>query len=361
VAIAMSEPKVRAIPAGGEFVQVAEVRRGDAPESWHFGAVAVVSPEGESITGCGDAAVETFVRSAAKPFQILPLLEAGGLERYQLSLEDIALICASHSGNPEHVARSTALLERAGFDLSGLRCGGHPPMNPAAAEQLRLAGECPTALHNNCSGKHAGQLMACRLLDLDPAEYEAPEHPLQLRILGEVERFFDLDRSAIGRGIDGCSLPTFCVPLDRLARAYARLADPRRSGLEEEESKRVDHIYKAMTEAPDMVAGAERFTSRLMTVTGGRVLGKEGAEGVYAMAVRGPRPLGIALKIADGGERARDAVVVEVLAALGCLTETDLEEFAPYRSVVLRNWCGIEVGEIVATVRLEDASATPGD
>jgi len=297
------------------FEVLAEVRRGRVAESWHLGAIAVVAPEGELVAFCGDPSVRTYVRSAAKPVQAIPLLVGGGAERFSLTPSDIALMCASHSGNPEHTARAADLLERVGLDESALRCGSHPPMNVAAADALKAGGVEPTPLHNNCSGKHAGMLLACELLGFDKASYDAVDHPLQERILVEIERFFDVGRGEMEIGIDGCSLPTFRAPLRALARAYSRLADPRRSGLAGELAERTDQVYDAMTGEPGMVAGEERFTTRLMQVTEGRVLGKEGAEGVYAMAVRDPLPLGIAVKIADGGERSRDAVVVALVGA----------------------------------------------
>lgn len=299
----------------------------------------------------GDPEAATFLRSATKPFQCLPLVLAGGAERFGLEPADLALICASHGGTPAHAARAADLLARGGFSEKDLLCGAHWPLDEDAARRLREAGETPTALHNNCSGKHAGMLLACRMLDLPAADYIAADHPWQRRILGHVTDFFG---QSIDFAVDGCSVPTYRVPLAAAARAYACLADPEAAGLEAGTAAAVSRIVRAMTGVPEMVAGPGRFTTRLMEVTGGRVLGKEGAEGFYGLAVRGPVALGIALKIADGGERCRDGVVLDVLRQLGSLSGAEFEELAALHHKPLYNHRGIEVGEVRPEVDLEE-------
>jgi L-asparaginase II len=327
--------------------------RSGQPESWHFGAVAVVTPEGQLVARCGDPAVATFVRSAAKPFQALPLLLAGGAERFALDDADLALICASHSGTPEHAARAADLLARGGFTAADLLCGVHSPFDRATARALRQAGEEPTALHNNCSGKHAGMLLACRLLDLSAAAYTAPDHPLQQQILGHVARCCGVFAEEIAVGVDGCSVPSYHLPLAAAARGYAALADPRAAGLPEEVAAALEQVVRAMTGEPGQVAGPGRFTTRLMAAAGGRVLGKEGAEGFYGLAVRGPVALGIALKIADGGERCRDGVVLDLLRRMGSLSNEEFQDLADLYRPTLTNHRGLTVGEVVPEVDLE--------
>jgi L-asparaginase II len=316
--------------------------------------VAAVTPEGRLVAFQGDPQTATFLRSAAKPFQCLPLLLAGGGERFGLAAADVALICASHGGTPEHTRRAADLLARGGFGIADLLCGAHWPMDPQAAEELRRSGEAPTALHNNCSGKHAGMLLACRLLGLPTADYVAAGHPWQQRILGHVAGFCGLPAESIGQALDGCSVPTYHVPLAAAARGYAALADPRAAGLGAAESAAVEVIVRAMTGEPEMVAGPGRFTTRLMAATGGRVLGKEGAEGFYGLAVRGPVALGIALKIADGGERCRDGVVLDVLRQLGSLSGEEFAALADLHSPPLHNHRGLAVGEVRPEVDLEE-------
>jgi len=311
----------------------------------------VVTPEGRLVARLGDPGLATYMRSAAKPFQALPLVLAGGIERFSLTAADLALICASHGGTPEHTARAASLLERGGFTAADLLCGAHPPMDRASA-----APTPPTALHNNCSGKHAGMLLACRLLDLPTADYVDPAHPLQRRILGVVARLCGLPAEAVGVGIDGCSAPTFHVPIEAAARSYAALAHGAGAGLdaviEAPLAPALERIVRSMAEAPEMVAGPGRFTTRLIAVTGGRVVGKEGAEGFYTIAVRGPVALGIALKIADGGERCRDSVTLDVLRQTGSLSGAELAELADFYAPPLYNHRGLRTGSVVPEVEL---------
>lgn len=305
------------------------------------------------VARLGDPGVATFVRSAAKPFQALPLLLAGGEERFGLSAADLALICASHSGAPAHVARAADLLARGGFEVGDLLCGAHPPLDRAVARRLREAGEAPTPLHNNCSGKHAGMLLACRLLGLPPAGYVDPAHPLQQLILDHVARCCGVFREEVGIGVDGCSVPAYALPVAAAARGYAALADPRAAGLPEEVAGAVERVVAAMTGEPEMVAGPGRFTTRLIAAAGGRVLGKEGAEGFYGVTVRGPVALGLALKIADGGERCRDGVVLDLLRAMGSLAGEEFQQLADLYRPTLVNHRGLRVGEVVPEVDLE--------
>ena len=300
----------------------------------------------------GAAATATFLRSAAKPFQVLPLLLAGGAERFALDDADLALVCASHSGTPEHTRRALSLLERGGFGVADLLCGAHPPFDRESAKALARCGEAPSPLHNNCSGKHAGMLLACRLLDLPTASYVEPDHPLQERILAQLAALLGCDRQAIGIGVDGCSVPSYHLPIEAAARGYAALADPVAAGLPSAVAAAVRRVVTAMTAEPGMVAGPGRFTTHLMEVTGGRVLGKEGAEGFYAAAVRGPVALGIAVKIADGGERCRDGVVLDLLRQMGSLSGEEFASLREHYRPILRNCRGLVVGEVSPEVEL---------
>jgi L-asparaginase II len=319
----------------------------------------VVTPEGRLVARLGDPGMATYVRSAAKPFQALPLVLAGGIERFSLSAADLALICASHGGTPEHAARAASLLERGGFTAADLLCGVHPPMDRESARRLQEEGLPPTPLHNNCSGKHAGMLLACRLLDLPTAEYSDPAHPLQQKILGCVARLCGLPAEAVGVGTDGCSAPTFHLPIEAAARSYAALAYGAGAGLGDPPlEKALEQIVRSMGEAPEMVAGPGRFTTRLIAATGGRVVGKEGAEGFYALAVRGPVALGIALKIADGGERCRDGVVLDVLRQAGSLSGAELAELEDSYEPPLYNHRGLRTGSVVPEVELAEIDST---
>ncbi len=337
----------------GPFDLVARAARNGWTECWHYGACAVCTPDGRLVARVGDPRQAIFLRSAAKPFQAVPFLSGGGRAAFDLAQADLALICASHSGTQEHVARARGLLEKGGFDAEHLLCGAHAPLDKASARRLTESGQAPGSLHHNCSGKHAGMLLACRLWNLSTADYAAADHPLQQKILDAVSELCGVDREEIGVAIDGCSVPTFRLPLRGLARGYAGLADPEGAGLSEERRQAVGRIVDAMTGAPEMVAGSGRFTTRLMEVTQGRILAKEGAKGVYAAAIRGPVALGVALKIADGSERCRDGVVLDILRQLGSLSAAEAEELAPFRRVALRNVGGQIIGEVAPEVELE--------
>jgi len=337
-------------------VPLASVLRGPAVESVHLGTVAVVSPGGRPVASCGDAGRATVLRSTAKPFQALPLVLGGGVEAFGLEEADLALVCSSHAGTPAHAARAAALLARAGLTAADLLCGAHRPLDAAAAAELDRRGEAPSALHNNCSGKHAGMMLACRTLGLPTRGYVERDHPLQLRIAEEVAGACALEAEDVARAVDGCSAPTFVVPLDRLARAYAALAAPAASGLDAARVRGLERVAAAMAARPDMLSGPGRFTTALVAATGGRILGKEGHEGVYGIAIRGPVAMGAALKIADGGERARDTVVLDLLRQLGALSALETSELAPFYRPEVRNHRDLVVGEIVAELELAEAA-----
>jgi L-asparaginase II len=344
------------------FARLARVTRGGEDESWHFGVAAVVTPEGRLVARVGDPSVATVIRSAAKPFQSLSLLLAGGEEAFGLSDADLALICASHGGTPEHAERAAALLARGGFGPEDLRCGGHEPMDADAARALREAGRESTGLHNNCSGKHAGMLLATKLLGQPADSYLSPDHPLQRANLSRVARFCGVPEASIGISVDGCGVPAYHLPVAAAARGYAALADPdaaRADGgigglpVSAEEAAAARRALRAMAAAPAMVAGPGRFTTRLIEATGGRVVGKEGAEGFYGVAVRGPVALGVAVKVADGSGRCRDGVVLDLLRATGSLSGDEMARLEEYRAPVRRNVVGREVGRVVPDLALE--------
>lgn len=209
-------------------------------------------------------------------------------------------------------------------------------------------------LHNNCSGKHAGMLLACRLLDLPSDDYIAADHPLQLRILKEIALFAGVEETSIGLATDGCSVPSYRLPMAAAARAYAALADPVAAGLDDERCKAVDRVFDSMTEVPEMVAGLGRFTTRLIEATKGRILGKEGAQGFYGIAVREPVVLGLTVKIADGGESCRDSVVLEILRQLDCIGDQELAQLRDFRRPAVKNCRSWVVGEIFPDFELEE-------
>jgi L-asparaginase II len=335
---------------------LARVFRGTHVESVHRGNLAVCDATGRVRERCGDAGAPVYARSAAKPFQAMPLLLAGGEKRFRLGDAELALLCASHGGEPAHVAGARDLLARGGFRAADLECGAHAPMHEPSARALVRRGQPPTVLHNNCSGKHAGMLLACRVLDLPSAGYTDVAHPLQRRIRTLLARYAGVPESRITVGVDGCHLPVFRLPLSGLATAYARLVAPRLPGEDAFAARVRARLVRAMTRRPDMVAGTGRFTTDFMARGKGRWIGKEGAEGVYAAAAlprrKGETAVGIAFKIEDGSARPRDAVTLSVLDRLGLLPLEDRRALAAYAEPVVVNARGAEVGRIEADVPL---------
>lgn len=332
----------------------ARVLRGDFVESGHRGDAAVVDEDGGLLAGSGDPGRPIFPRSAAKPFQALALLEAGGAERFRLGSAEIALLCASHGGEPRHVRVARRLLERGGFAPRDLVCGPQEPMDPQAARLLVRRGEPATRLHNNCSGKHAGMLLACRARGFPPGGYWRADHPLQLEIRRRLARIASVRETGMRVAVDGCGLPVLSLPLSALALAYARLVSRGVAGESPVERRARLRICGAMWERPEMVAGRGRFTTAFLRAARNRSIGKEGAEAVYAIGIRPPSPseraVGIAFKIEDGGTRARDAVALSILDRLGWLSARERRELAPFAAPPVVNAAGAVVGSIRAEV-----------
>lgn len=333
---------------------IARVYRGSRVESVHRGSAAVVDERGTAMATCGDAALPVYARSAAKPFQAMPLLLAGGEKAFGLGDAEIALMCASHGGEPRHVRLARELLKRGGFKSTDLLCGAHLPMHDASARELTRRGEAPSALHNNCSGKHAGMLLACRLLGLSYADYTDAGHPLQRRIRSLLARYGAVPESEIAVAVDGCNAPVFRLPLSALAAAYAALMAGRLPGEDRAAAAVRARIVRAMTKSPAMVAGAGRFTTDFIVAGRGRWIGKEGAEGVYAVGLRprgtSRRAVGLAFKVEDGSARPRDAVTLDLLGRIGELPLPIRRTLAAYAEPLLHNARGFEVGRIEASV-----------
>ncbi len=329
---------------------LARVRRGLSAESIHRGDVAVVDESGRLAGSCGDPALPTFLRSAAKPFQALPLLEAGGAKAFRLTPRDVALICASHGGEPRHVQGARRLLARGGFSPGDLVCGPHLPVHEPSARALLARGERPTRLHNNCSGKHAGLLLACRLLGLSPTGYWRGDHPLQRAIRRRISELTSFPASEMGEAVDGCGLVVYRVPLEAIALGYARLMSRAVPGESAAQAKARERIVAAMWAAPDMVAGTGFFTTEFLRAGVDRWIGKEGAEGVYAVGVRARGAAGIAsgvaLKIEDGSARARPAVTLAILREMGWMSASANRKLAAFAAPPVKNAAGMTVGSI---------------
>lgn len=332
-----------------------EVTRGDFVESTHRGTVAVVDQDGRIKASWGDPMRPAFMRSSAKPFQALPLLDSGAAQEFRVRQDELALVCASHAGQERHLDVLSGLLQRVGVDESQLQCGVHQPHDKEAACELRAHGEGPTVLHNNCAGKHIGMLAACKHLGYPLEDYLSIDHPLQQRILGTLARLAQVEPEQIGLAIDGCSAPNFSIPIHAIALAYARLAAGK--GEEGAPSSALAEIFNAMTQHPSLISGPEKFDALLMKAGQGDLLAKTGAEGVLAISLRGfeSEGLGIAMKIWDGDKsgRARSAAALEILSQLGWLKD---DQRAIVESVIppeVKTRRGRKVGEVRPNFRLE--------
>jgi L-asparaginase II len=318
--------------------------RGAIIENRHQVSLVVMTANRQILMSAGDDARLIPMRSSAKAFQAQALFQSGAFEQFQITAEELALACASHEGTTRHTQIALGLLERLNLSEADLACGVHPPINKAARQALEQRGEAPTALHNNCSGKHSGMLAVARALGVAPQGYERPEHPVQQLILRVIRELSGM--AEVPYGIDGCSVPAFSLPLAAAAWLFLQLAVPElapaayRAGLET--------TFQAKRRHPDLVAGEGAIDTVLMQAVPG-LAAKRGADGYYGMALReSPHgPLGIALKVDDGNQQAREAFVVRLLEHLGALSETPA---LLWRKPVLRNHRGLETGFIDAVI-----------
>jgi L-asparaginase II len=331
---------------------LAEALRGGVVESFHRGALAIVDADGAVHTALGDIDRPIFPRSAVKVLQALPLVASGAAEALGLSDEELALACASHGGEPHHAATAASMLAKAGVDAAALECGAHWPYHDGSIKAMAASGAQPSALHNNCSGKHAGFVcLGCGLAGGHAVAafvrgYVQPEHPVMREVTAALQAATGFDLSRAVRGTDGCSIPTYAIPLRNLAHAFARVATG--VGLSPGNARAAKRLRQAVARAPHMVAGTGRFDSRVMARLGERVFCKVGAEGVYCAAL--PEVgLGVALKMDDGNTaRAAEVVMAAVIEARLALDGEDAALMRSLSQVEMRNWNGLEVGSLRA-------------
>lgn len=330
---------------------VARVVRGRTTESVHRGHYVVIDGDRNIVASAGDPNTITFMRSAAKPIQAMHLITAGTANAFGFSDEEIALACASHSGEPRHTRIASLMLERIGLTEAHLRCGVHLPFNEKEADRMMREGEHPTQLHNNCSGKHIAMLATAKFTGNDLGEYENIEHPVQQMILADVSRMSELDSGRIQIAIDGCAAPNFAMPLASMAISFLNLVSAS-NAVSGSSATAAERIVEAMVKFPEIVGGTERLDTMLMQATAGRLVSKVGAEGVWLCGIlpceRFPRGAAIALKIEDGDDkRARPVVAVRLLERLGVLAEGLLPTLSP---MPIKNRRGDLVGQVEAII-----------
>lgn len=319
------------------------VTRGGIVESRHRGAFAVADAGGNLAAALGDIAGPVFPRSAIKAFQALPMVERAA-DRFGFTDAEIALACASHSGEPEHVRVARAMLGKLGLSESDLECGAHWPYDADATRALAAAGERPRAIHNNCSGKHAGMLALALALGATTKGYTDVSHPVQRAIAATMRDLCGIDPDAQPRGTDGCSVPTWAMPLEAWARGFSRFASG--AGLPPERQRAARRIMAAVRNHPFMVAGSERFCTKLMQAVP-RAFVKTGAEGVFCGAVP-HADFGLTVKCDDGAGRAAEVIMAALLAHLPVWTPEEEARLRSFATVPVTNRAGLEIGQLHA-------------
>ncbi|MBM4291425.1 MAG: asparaginase, partial [Deltaproteobacteria bacterium] len=327
-----------------------EAWRGEVLESVHRAHAVMLDEEGRVLARAGDPDLRTSARSAIKPFQAWASLRRGLRAALALTPDELALMCASHGGEEEHVATCERLLAKLKRDLSDLECGAHDPYHEPTARALLAAGRAPTAAHNNCSGKHCGMLALAAALGVESAGYTHPDHPVQREVLGALRELLGGDPRPLRLGVDGCSLPTPELSLRELAALFARLAAARRApGAPRDEA--LDEIFAAMVAHPHLVAGSGRFDTALMTRFGDEVVCKVGGEALHGLALRprGAGAVGVAVKVEDGAMRAINPATLCFLEAAGVLDRARLDgAVARFVAPAVRSCRGAVVGELRA-------------
>jgi len=320
---------------------VVEVLRGGRVESRHRGAGAVFDTDGRVVLEFGDIDQPVFPRSAVKAFQTLPLIESGGADALNFTQAELSLCCASHAGEPEHVALAAKILAKIGAGVDDLACGAHWPSGVAASRALARAGREPTQLHNNCSGKHSGFLCVACHNGWTLKGYETPSHPLQREIHATLEAMVEERLDDSRRGTDGCSIPTYAISLRGLARGFAKFASGQ--GLAPARAEAARRLREAVASEPFYVGGTDRFDTRLMSWLGARAFTKTGAEGVFCAALP-EQGLGVAVKVDDGAGRASEITIAALIRRFLALDEREAEKMAAFTNPDLRNWRGLLVG-----------------
>lgn len=324
---------------------IVEVTRGTGVESWHSGSAVVVKADGRIVAAWGEFTRSVFPRSAIKPLQALPLIESGAAEHFRVTDQEIALACASHSGEPIHTRLVSAWLRRLGLHATDLVCGPHTPLCDEAAKAVLRDRREPTPIHNNCSGKHAGFLTTALRMNVPAKSYADPDGSVQRRVLEALSDMGECDLTTAMRGTDGCGVPVVAMPLDAIALAMARLGRP--DGLPKVRRAAAARILAAVTRYPYLVAGNARFDTEVMAKNEGLVVIKGGAEGVCAASLPA-LGLGLAVKIDDGAKRAAETAMATLLARFPSADGRAYAGMGPFLRRPIYNTAGVHVGDIRA-------------
>ena len=331
-----------------------EHQRGGIAESFHRGVVCVIDKNGELVHQLGNVEQVCFPRSALKFFQHIPLITSGAFDHFGFTLKELALMCGSHNGEAMHVETANSILAKIGLGEESLGCGAQQPTRKDDYINLVKAGKEPSAIHNNCSGKHSGFLAWCKYHNQPIGSYLSAEHPLHIEIKRITAQFHEIDEKALILGLDGCSAPIFAMPVRNQAIAYKNLICPEKFG-DENLTRACQLIVQAITTYPEMIAGTKRYCTDLMAVTKGKIIGKTGADGVYCLAIP-EKGWGICIKIDDGRMGPQYNVAQQVIENLGLLNE---EEKALLRNYLInenKNYAGNFTGLTLCTQSLNRIS-----
>ncbi len=318
-----------------------EKTRGSLVESLHRATIAVVDGSGNTFANLGDPTKVTYWRSAAKPLQVFPLLQRDGITKYNLTLAEVAVMCASHAAEDIHTQATRSILTKAGLNEELLACGTHPPVNREVRDRMIKNGESETEIHHNCSGKHSGMLLLAKLLDASYNEYWTEEHPVQREMVSIISQLTEVTEDNIWLAKDGCGVPVFGIPIDRMAYAYSLFGC---SDLDSDLRYCFDTVQEAITTHPKMVAGTGRFNTKLMEVMGKKVVAKGGAQGVLSFGIPA-HGLGVTIKVEDGDNKQTGPIAVEVLKQLDILTDREASELEREHYPQIKNARGEQVGE----------------
>ena len=317
---------------------ICKIHRGDFIESIHVAYAVVVNEAGEILYSNGDPDYFTCVRSTLKPFQASAAVKEGAIKTAGFNSEECALMCASHNGEDIHVKTAESMLQKIGYNMSYYECGAHFPYDKESKIKLIQKDENPSALHNNCSGKHAGMLCLAKHLQVNPKGYTDLNHPVQQLIMKQVKRLSELDEFPLE--IDGCSAPVPFLPLFNIALMYQKFAGGNYDEL--------NTLFDAITSNPYLIAGQDRFDTDFIKTMDGKAVTKVGGEGVRGVGIRTAKgeKYGVALKVLDGNQRCSPIAIMAVLEEMGLLTDDELEKLRPYKKIVLKNHRTIETGSI---------------
>lgn len=326
-----------------------EAHRGGLRESFHRGAVCVADAKGTVIFEAGNIHQLCYPRSAMKLLQVIPLLTEAGVEKFDFSLEEIAVMCGSHNGEAEHQRVVKSILEKCGLDESYLACGAQYPTAKREANALIQSGNKAMAIHNNCSGKHAGMLALCALKGWDVETYLKPSHPLQQLILNVCSEFYEYPTNKMVCALDGCTAPIYSVPVYHQALAYKNLvAGP----IYQRYKNACDTIVKAVSEYPFMVAGSGRYCTDMMQITAPKIIGKTGAEGIFCMTFT-EKQWGVCIKIDDGKMQPQYNVAQAIVEASGLFNAEQLAPIHHYLCEPLHNFNKLKTGELFVPVSIK--------